>query len=87
MIAALFVPVRNWVQNAIDRRFNRKKYDSQRVLSDFATTVRDETDLEKLTARLMQVVDETMEPKSVSLWLKKTEDGQRFRKSQRDGSS
>ncbi|MCC7161859.1 MAG: hypothetical protein IT331_05175 [Anaerolineae bacterium] len=69
-IAALFVPVRNWMQNAIDRRFNRKKYDAQKVLADFANTVRDETDLEKLTARLMQVVGETMEPKSVSVWLR-----------------
>ena len=40
-----------------------------KVLNDFANTVRDETDLEKLTARLMQVVDETMQPKSVSVWL------------------
>jgi hypothetical protein len=68
-IAALFVPLRNWVQNEIRRRFNRKKYDPQQVLNDFAVTVRDETDLEKLTARLMQVVDDTMQPKSVSVWL------------------
>lgn len=71
-IAALFVPLRNYIQNLIDRRFNRKRYDAQQVLNDFAKTVRDETDLEKLTGRLIEVVDETMQPKSVSVWLNKT---------------
>lgn len=68
-IAALFVPLRNRVQSTIDRRFNRKKYNAQQVLQDFAMTMQDETDLEKLTARLMEVVNETMQPTSVSLWL------------------
>jgi hypothetical protein len=70
-IAALFVPLRNRVQNAIDKRFNRKKYDAQQVLDDFAQTARDETDLENLTGRLIEVVDETMQPKSVSVWLRR----------------
>lgn len=74
-IAALFVPLRNWIQAAIDRRFNRKKYDAQQVLQKFSETVRDETDLDKLTAELIHVVDETMQPKSVSVWLKKDKRG------------
>jgi hypothetical protein len=70
-IAALFVPLRNRIQQEIDQRFNRKKYDAQQVLQKFSQTVRDETDLETLTARLMH---ETMQPRSVSVWLNRTSD-------------
>ena len=74
-IAALFVPLRNRVQGVIDRRFNRKKYNAQQVLQQFGETVRDETDLDKLTGELVHVVQETMQPRSVSMWLK--QDGKR----------
>jgi hypothetical protein len=69
-IAALFIPLRNRIQNAIDKRFNRQRYNAQKVLQKFAETVRDETDLDKLNAELVNVVNETMQPKTVSLWLK-----------------
>jgi hypothetical protein len=74
-IAALFTPVRRWMQGAVDRRFYRRKYDAEQVLARFAATARDETDLDRLTAELIHVIHETVGPEHVTVMLKKTADG------------
>lgn len=72
-IAALFAPLRRRIQNSIDQRFYRRAYNAEQVLTAFGETVRNETDLDKISERLTIVVQETMQPTRITLWLRKSE--------------
>jgi hypothetical protein len=70
LAAALFQPIRRRVQRLVDRRFNRTRYDAERTVAAFAERLRDEVDLEQLRAEILATVAATVEPSSVSLWLR-----------------
>ena len=69
-VAALVLPLRRGVQRFIDRRFYRRKYDAARTLAAFGEVARDEVELDALAGRLVWVIEETMQPAHVSLWLR-----------------
>jgi MFS family permease len=74
-VAALFQPARRRIQRAVDRRFNRSKYNTARTIQAFSTRLRDQIDLDTLSSELLAVVDQTMEPTRVSLWLRPSPHG------------
>jgi hypothetical protein len=71
-VAALFQPARRRIQQAVDRRFNQRRYDTARTIEAFSARLRDHVDLDTLSAELLEVVDQTTEPTKASLWLRRS---------------
>jgi hypothetical protein len=78
LIAAIFSPLRRRVQDLIDRSFFRKKYDAAQVLARFAQTAQEEVEMDKLLAALVGVVEETIKPQTISLWLVQSDTSRRI---------
>jgi hypothetical protein len=69
-VAALFQPARRRTQAVVDRRFNRRNYNAAQTIQAFSTRLRDQVDLDTLSNELLAVVDQTMQPTRVVLWLR-----------------
>ena len=69
-VAAVFQPARRRIQQAVDRRFNRRRHDAAQTIAIFSARLRDQVDLDTLRGELLAVVDQTMQPTQASLWLR-----------------
>jgi hypothetical protein len=71
-MVALFQPLRRRIQATVDRRFNRRRHDAATTIEAFTARLHDQIDLDTLSAELIAVVDQTMEPTRLSLWLRRS---------------
>jgi hypothetical protein len=69
-VAAVAQPARRVIQQAVDRRFNRRRYDATRIIGAFSARLRSEIDLDTLAGELLDAVKQTMQPTQASLWLR-----------------
>jgi hypothetical protein len=74
-VAALFQPARRRIQQAVDRRFNRRRYNAAKTIEAFSNRLRDQIDLDTLSTELLAIVDQTTEPTRASLWLRPSASG------------
>jgi hypothetical protein len=72
-VAAVFQPARRRIQEAVDRRFNRSRHDAAQTIATFHARLRDQVDLDTLTAEVLTVVDQTIQPTRASMWLRSQE--------------
>jgi uncharacterized Ntn-hydrolase superfamily protein len=70
-VAAAFQPARRRVQRMVDRRFDRRRYDAARTIEGFSARLRQEVNLDTLTVELLHVVDQTMQPATAEVWLRR----------------
>ena len=74
-VAALFQPARRRIQAVVDRRFNRRKYNTAKTIEAYSVRLRDQLDLDTLSTELLAVVNQSMEPTRISLWLRPSASG------------
>jgi hypothetical protein len=69
-VAEVFQPAHHWVQTVVDQRFNRRRYNAARTIAAFSARLRQQLDLDTLSAELLAVINQTMEPTNAALWLR-----------------
>jgi hypothetical protein len=72
LAAALFQPLRRWVQAAVDHRFNRARYDTERTATDFAERLRDEVDLASVSRDIVGLVETALHPRTIGVWIRRS---------------